>query len=361
MTEPSASRTALPSLDRRTVLKGAAWAAPVIAVATAVPAVSATTAGFDIEIQGLQRGWGFSFFNDALTERISVSTGDGFAIGNPGASDAPAGTTVTVSVDNRVFDLGTAAQVGPEGASSPVPLSPSVSGNVTTYTLVVNHPVPAGADYMTPGTGAVVVTFPDMNTGVEYPNDHLDGYTPSVWALGLSGDADTSNNSWPGTPPEIEPATPWGVHFESHTAGTVPTQDGEVRTIETARAVSVGPNPTPANATFLLSFDSGAIAGVAAEVTLNGSPFTGASLTEQPLVSSARQWILDLGQPLVEGDTVEFAFAYTLMEEPLQRLQDNGAGAVNVWLESHLNDPNQRSTVSVVREYASDWSESPAE
>ena len=79
--------TPAPRIARRTVLTGAAWSIPVIAVAVAAPASAASTNAAVLHIN-----------TDCLIGALGVNVGFGFAVSNTGTVAYPDGVSVTETV-----------------------------------------------------------------------------------------------------------------------------------------------------------------------------------------------------------------------------------------------------------------------
>lgn len=73
-------------IERRKMLKGAAWSVPVIAMAIAAPAASASTAGWNVRVT---RGCGLSI--------LGQSGLSGFTVTNTGTAEAPGPVTLTLT------------------------------------------------------------------------------------------------------------------------------------------------------------------------------------------------------------------------------------------------------------------------
>jgi hypothetical protein len=110
-------------LDRRTVMKGAAWSVPVIALAVATPAHAASI--IDVGAYRLDGDCG-----------ILAVIGPGFTLQASATAPLPVGTTVTIT-SSGIASIGVVSIDG--GTASVNVLSP------TSQTFTLTAPLPAGA------------------------------------------------------------------------------------------------------------------------------------------------------------------------------------------------------------------------
>jgi hypothetical protein len=154
-------------VGRRTLIKGAAWTAPVIALTMATPLAAASTVDTtDLSVSSLSSGAGYPFTVPPYATqsgnppqpayRDNQSVNHYLSISNVGTLDVPAGTTFTVTYPGypnlqMFYNL---SYVGAHststtpgiGTSSVTPVGPatvSTSGAVS-RTYVINVPIPAG-------------------------------------------------------------------------------------------------------------------------------------------------------------------------------------------------------------------------
>lgn len=135
------------TLTRRTVVKGAAWAAPAIALAVAVPAASASTV--DVGAFSLDGSCG------ALG-----TLGPGFTL-KAGTGDIPAGTTISIT-GTGVANIGVFSVTGGTATVS------VLSGN--SRLITITSPVPAGATIAFRTTLSITVAF-TLNAVATLPAD----------------------------------------------------------------------------------------------------------------------------------------------------------------------------------------------
>lgn len=152
-------------LDRRTVLAGAAWSVPVIAVAVGAPAAAASTGTLEVD-----------FVAAVLQLKRETSVAGVIAITNTG--DAPLTRSVTITLPElaeesdgtygTAYDRRFGATVD-NGAGQNVPVTNLIFTPTWTMapdrTLVlsaVDHPFPAGTTFI-----AVFFTWPTDNTEVD--------------------------------------------------------------------------------------------------------------------------------------------------------------------------------------------------
>ncbi len=130
--------------SRRTVLKGAAWAAPVIAASTAVPLAAASDGPTATTLypSTFSRQQTYGYRPDESLFRIDMPIGSELWVEG---LDTPAGTTLTLSFDSRLFPRspGLTFDQG-DGGKVAVPFSDSVSGGVRTAVYVLNFPLATG-------------------------------------------------------------------------------------------------------------------------------------------------------------------------------------------------------------------------
>lgn len=141
--------TAEPTLTRRTVVKGAAWAAPAIALAIAAPAASASTV--DIGAFTLNGTCG-----------ILGTLGPGFTL-TAGSAPIPAGTTISIT-GSGVANIGVFSVTGGTATVS------VLSGTSRLVTLTAD--LPAGQTMELRTTLSISVAFTLSGT-VTLPTDYV--------------------------------------------------------------------------------------------------------------------------------------------------------------------------------------------
>lgn len=115
--------------SRRALAQGVAWSLPVVVVATAAPAVASSLCP-----------------TVAMTAAIVNASWDRLIFTNTSTITVPAGTTITVVLQNRassnnLLTIGTLTGVTRTSGTSPITLAPNAT---TTYTFTVNAPIAPG-------------------------------------------------------------------------------------------------------------------------------------------------------------------------------------------------------------------------
>jgi len=90
-------------LDRRSVLKAGAWSVPVIAVAVAAPAASASTTA-NLALLSPQFGSGVPMFTPSLTQRYVASEPVGVVVGNTSGTAYSGPVVMRFEVDRRLWE-----------------------------------------------------------------------------------------------------------------------------------------------------------------------------------------------------------------------------------------------------------------
>lgn len=161
------------SPSRRTVIKAGAWSVPVIAAAVATPLAAASTAGTDLIVQWLPSGTDVGARSADDTRGYTLGLPSGVWVSTTSTTPVPAGSTLTVSYDDRVLGAPSATAAG-------VPLVSAGSGSFILPEI--------------PATGAQLrVDIPYATKTAEWHED----ITPlSVTATPATGnDPDDSNNT----------------------------------------------------------------------------------------------------------------------------------------------------------------------
>lgn len=326
--------------SRRTIVKAAAWSAPVVAVAAATPAAAASTVqGIDLFADGLQMGSELIFFSTDLATRYIASEPMGFTLLNKGADTAPAGSvTVQARYDNRIYTpTGVDLSVG--GSTEAVAFDiVSVDGNASTISFVIPREMPTETSVF--GANAMLV-FTRFEADIAYPNDTYDGYIAPQWTIMSADDSDVTNNVYGPWTPASEPAAPWGLTLAAETstlsAGSCSAEVASTVTIE-----SIGPNPTPTAANGRMYVDAGLISNVSiSSATLNGTDITSDVDFSRNEFGS---YDYTLGQTLAAGDTVVLSVDY----EVISGGTTDGSATNQVFVTGtdESNDRNKRQTVS---------------
>lgn len=163
------------TLDRRTVLKGAAWSVPVIAAAVATPMAAATTVGQDDLVPSLSGLFNLSLTLGPITV-ATINTPNTLTISNIGTDPSPEGATVAVQYPSSLLTLNIA------GAGI------TVLGSDGDYQVVLPA-IPAGDSLV-----ITLGTTLDSLLNLSILQGLLGGPTPQVTAV-VAGDSVTDNNS----------------------------------------------------------------------------------------------------------------------------------------------------------------------
>ncbi|WP_156466256.1 hypothetical protein [Janibacter sp. Soil728] len=140
MTSRFAAHTSA-GVSRRTVAKTAAWSVPAVTVAAAAPTLAASTAAtVDLMLQGQPFGDGVAGYSEDRSRMYELTLIGGFDATNMGTAAAPAGSTVNLSFDSRLFSgvTLTADDVAVTAGT------PRTSGNLTTIPFRLDNPIPVG-------------------------------------------------------------------------------------------------------------------------------------------------------------------------------------------------------------------------
>jgi len=335
-------------LSRRTVVKAGAWSVPVIAAAVAAPLASASTVGFDLAAEPLNRGDGFSLFTADLTQSFSVGSPLGFIIGNRGTQPSPAeAISVQLRVDSRVWDVTGMTYAFAGDAPTPVAsTAPTISGDAATYTWTFVSSIPVGSDFTT----GLTILF-DLDMIAQYPNDHLDDYVPPIYTvIPPSGDSDASNNLQAFGAPTYVPAEPFGALLDINWEGIAVAAQYTAYRPTSATLTSVGPNPLLVGEGMLLRVDDHLTdtIGIQGDATLNGVAVPGL-IEARPFTDPAQSGLTFFAftRELAAGDVLGVTFAYT--QPTTTAVPDIGSARAQLtyWPEGRLNDPDQRRTTQL--------------
>jgi hypothetical protein len=122
------------------VAKTAAWSVPAVTVAAAAPTLAASTAMVDLMLQGQPFGDGVAGYSEDRSRMYELALIGGFDATNMGTAAAPAGSTVTLSFDSRLFSGATLTADDVAVTAG----TPQTSGNLTTIPFRLDNPIPAG-------------------------------------------------------------------------------------------------------------------------------------------------------------------------------------------------------------------------
>lgn len=320
----------------------AAWATPVVAVAAAAPAASASpSAGFDLALDSPQMGSSFYMFNGALTRLLQVGEPVATVVANHGTVASPTGFTLQVSYDSAVFRFtGATGHFGGSSDRTPLPVtSRSQADRVETVTFAIPVVIPPGTDSFS----GYLVRFDYDILGV-YPNDSVENYRSTrLTILPVAGDTNSSNDTTvASTAKDLGAVSPWGVlanaTYETRAIGSL-----TLKRPTTITWTSVGPNPTPAGSTLRIGTDAQTASRVRiSNVRINGATAPAAvSFSSQE--SSNGQTITavyDLNVHLGADEELTFDVTYVDQTPPPSVSQIYAAQAN--FLSPEANSPAQR-------------------
>ena len=325
-------------LDRRSVLKAGAWSVPVIAVAVAAPAASASTTA-NLALLSPQFGSGVPMFTPSLTQRYVASAPVGVVVGNTSGTAYSGPVVMRFEVDRRLWEVSgfTYDPRDGQGERAASFSGPDVSGDRAVYTVSFAATVAPDSD---PYTGILV--RPQLTFLGDYPNDTLAPEdSTSSWVIVDPSDTDPSDGVWVNGPGDPVDATPFGATLTADFE-RVDVGGGSAYRPTRATLTSVGPNPTAVGDVVRVGFDPALGDLVVAQaVTLNGSAAPDLLSEQTNTVSGGqRSVVFALTSPLAADDRVEFTLAY-----------EGGSGATPLaggssqisYSAATANDPNQRA------------------
>ncbi|MDR6866504.1 hypothetical protein J2Y69_001097 [Microbacterium resistens] len=285
-----------PGIRRRTILKAAAWTAPAVAVAVAVPAASAST-GNDvsfIEVGG-DLEWAHSPDN---TQWLETSAPHTIKLRATGAQPTPAGTTLTISFDNRY--LGDPA-LSIAGLAVPA-AAPVVSGNTTSVVFTIPAEIPVdGSDLVIDATWGTrdVVWVEDV-------------VVPTLVLTPAATDPDTANN-------RSSPVARYITTYDAAVSATFvdyPLPGGSTwQVIETATVQALAPGDIAPSGVITLTVPDSAIADIrVASATIDGVARPGAVTLQS---RSGSQVYFDVNEGIAAGSTLVVTFEHDLSPTPV--------------------------------------------
>lgn len=165
---------------RRTILKTTAWSIPLVVAAAAVPLAAASTAT-DLVLAPQPVGEGITGTSPDGLSSYQLSWTSRYTASTSGNVATPAGATLAISFDSRVFATSSASI----GAASLVLASSSTTGNVTTAMFTVPDPIPASG-------GSIVITIAFDSGGAPTPPWYTDVQPISVSLLPPAGYSDST-------------------------------------------------------------------------------------------------------------------------------------------------------------------------
>lgn len=317
-----------------------AWAAPVVLTAVGAPAAAASPiAGFDVALDPPQLGDSVIMYNPDYTHAYRMSVPVGWVVANHGTEEAPGHFPVSVTYDNRVWQIGGLQGVF-RGDSSAEPivlpdLSTSTSGHATTLTATIPVSIPPGTDSFS----GFYVGLTDRTFKGEYPDDGIDDPTPRRWAVvPPAGDARESDDVVQfASYTDLGPMDIWGVVVDATWEYATWSNGEKLRRPATSTFTSVGPTPTPVGCEIHVSTDGRMSSGVAlTHVTVNGEP---SDILEHTDTSTGDHFVVTytLNAGLHQGDVLAYEVSYTDRTSPPEP-GDVLAGQTNLWDPAHLND-----------------------
>lgn len=324
----------------------AAWAAPVVTIAAAAPAASASSvAGFDLALDPPQLGSSFYMFNGTFTRLLEVGEPVATVVANHGAAASPAGFTLQVSYDSAVFRFtGAQGHFGGSGTErTPLPIvTRSQADRVETVTFTIPVVIPPGTDSFS----GYFVGFDYDIVGI-YPNDNVDNFRPARFTiLPVPGDADSTNNVAVGsTARDLGPVSPWGV-LASATYDTRAIGSLTLKRPTTITWTSVGPNPTPAGSTLRIGTDAQTASQVRiANVRLNGgaAPSAVTFVSQESFGGETITAVYDLNVRLASDDVLTFDVTYVDQAPPAGISQIHTA-------QANFNPPEPNSPAQRARD-----------
>lgn len=168
------------TIDRRKLLKVGAWAAPVVVLAAAVPAASASGAS------------ALSFAPGAMAYTWGTTSGSGVAgIGG----EFPIALTQTTGTNGAAKNITVIVTVGSQGLAATAPQVPAgwsasagtIAGNNLVFTFIHTGAISAGG--ATPPT--LTFTLAPATAATATAPSSIDPSTPRIWSASVSGTSDT--------------------------------------------------------------------------------------------------------------------------------------------------------------------------
>ena len=285
-------------IGRRSILTGAAWSLPVIALASAAPASSASGAtGADLQLTN-GAGYTDSWYSEDGLQLQSLTVGTMFSVTNLSTVSAPTGFTARASWDAR---WATAV----EWTEGSVPGPITTVGNVSTQSAEHPEPIAAGAE----GRLRVLPTQPSALT------EMLPDLAPWKVEVITSGDPDLSNNTVTYTS-QIEDIEPWDATLSTVWGVHPVTIDGSEYTYSFPRQLTItstGPNPIPAGETIEYSFASQPTDFITAfdvaTVAIDGAARPGFLKEEDWATAPSKVWTTMQEVPVGSTLTLDFTFS----------------------------------------------------
>ncbi|RGE22465.1 hypothetical protein [Leucobacter sp. wl10] len=325
-----------PGLQRRTLLKATAWAAPVVAVATTAPLASASGEGNDLAIGGFAGDNRIAFNADRTRYMEQAYTTAAQVVTVGGAEPTPPGSVLSLEWDSRNF---TGATIQINGGPSIAPASTAPTGaNGTAATFMISQAIPVG----TPGDPAGGLSLNVNLVGVQEEFAYVENAHPYVVDIAPpSGtDPDPTNNGWR---TEARYGGTWDVAVTDSTWGTYPVsharpveQGGpyteDVRVPGSMTITNLGPNNVPADSIGFYAMvpdridRNPSVSNLRA--TLNGAAAAGA--VEEFTNGSQGAYSSQVLVPLVPGDVLLLEWDVSVLDSVAWNGEGIGTGSAGV-------------------------------
>ncbi|MFK3676886.1 hypothetical protein ACI2IP_04110 [Microbacterium sp. NPDC090218] len=170
--------------SRRTVLKTTAWALPVVAAAVATPLAAASLEG-DLQLVARPGGTTIGANDPGATEAYVLTIPPGFDVNSLGTTQTPAGSTLTVRFDSRLFGGPVVTMDGTSAGQLP----PVSTGNTTEVTFVLPYGIPSNETNI-----PILVSFTTTNNGMWVTD--AEPYVVTLVAPSGSNDPNSGNNTF---------------------------------------------------------------------------------------------------------------------------------------------------------------------
>jgi hypothetical protein len=185
------------SVHRRTVLKGALWSAPVVALATAAPLAAASPLASLAFANPQMGGYSDWIYSEDGSQRFRASDPGNVRLANTGSEDFSGTVTLSLAVDTRLYEVG---ELTVAGTSSYPATSRTVAGQTATHTWVVPVSIAGGTE---------ITLWAALTPLPQYPNLTIAGPLPAVdsrWTL-----ITPSTSVWPVPHTPLVPVHPENV------------------------------------------------------------------------------------------------------------------------------------------------------
>lgn len=323
--------------DRRSILKAGAWSVPVVALAVAAPAASASTTA-NLALLPPQFGSSIPMFTPSLTQRYDASEPSGVVVGNTTSEVYTGPVILRLEVDRRLWDVTgfTYDTRDGEGARAASFSGPTLSDDRAVYTVSFAATVAPDTDSFTG-----ILVRPTLTFLGDYPNDTLaPADAGASWVLVEPADAGPSDNVFVNNPGEPVDATPFGATLTADFE-LVASGDGSAYRPTNATLTSIGPNPTAVEDRVTVGFDPALADDVVLQnIALNGAASPDLLSQRTNTVSGGRRSVdFAFTGPLAEGDVVTFTLLYS---GGTGATPASTAGSQIAYVPVTPNDDNQR-------------------